>query len=104
MELVQLIDLSWAMLSLQSLAATQDLTWLWIVLLALGGIGFIVAGLGVSGKLTKRPKVQTPIIGRSIEQSSVSPPGNNKFCPQCGTANPLQAGFCVSCGARFPSQ
>ena len=26
-----------------------------------------------------------------------------KFCPQCGTRNPVQAKFCQSCGAPFPS-
>jgi hypothetical protein len=86
-----------------AIAAGADLTWLWITLLALGGIGFILAGLGVSGKLPKwRPS--SPPSGSSSSEHSSTPSQFNKYCPQCGTANPLKAGFCTKCGNQFPSQ
>ena len=85
-------------------STATDLTWLWIILLAVGGIGFILAGLGVSGKLPKWPKAFPPSGSHSTEQSPAVLPINNKYCPQCGTASPLQAGFCTKCGAQFPSQ
>jgi ribosomal protein L40E len=84
-------------------AASSDLTWLLIILLGLGGIGFILAGLRVSGKLPKWNKASLPTIRRSSEQSLVAPQINSKYCPQCGTANPLTAGFCTKCGNKFPS-
>lgn len=28
---------------------------------------------------------------------------NQKFCPNCGNANPTEAAFCLSCGSRFPA-
>ena len=86
-----------------AIAADTDLTWLWIVLLALGGIGFILAGLGVSGKLPEWRQSSPPSGSRSAKHS-FTPSQFNKYCPQCGTVNPLQAGFCTKCGNRFPSQ
>jgi predicted RNA-binding Zn-ribbon protein involved in translation (DUF1610 family) len=29
--------------------------------------------------------------------------GNQKFCPNCGTPNALEAAFCLSCGSKFPA-
>jgi len=82
-----------------------DLTWLWIVLLVLSGIGFIVAGFGVSGKLPKRQqKMSSPIPYHPTEQFPSPLPTDKKYCPQCGTANPQEAGFCIKCGFQFPSQ
>lgn len=86
-------------------STATDLTWLWIILLALGGIGFIVAGLGLSGRLPNRqPKILSPPASSSKQQFPTPPSANNKYCPQCGTANPQEAGFCIKCGAQFPSQ
>jgi len=104
METVQWTDTYWPIASIESMMANNDMTWLWIVLLALGGIGFIVAGLGVSGKLSKRQQGSPPSRNGSLEQSSASLPLNDKYCPQCGTANPQEAGFCIKCGFQFPSQ
>ena len=103
MEIVQWTDPSSQMTVVESTA--KDLTWLWIILLALSGIGFILAGLGVSGKLPKwNKKAPSHTTSRSNEESPASLPVNNKYCPQCGTANPLEAGFCIKCGVQFPSQ
>ena len=104
MEIVQWTDPYWAMATTETIAAGTDMTWLWIVLLGLGGIGFILAGLGVSGKLSKRQKTPPASSSRSAEQSVAALPLNNKYCPQCGTANPLNAGYCTKCGTQFPSQ
>ena len=78
-----------------------DLTWLWISLLGAGGTGFIVAGLGVSGKLPKRQKrASSPAPVYSA--ISARPQLNIKYCPQCGGQNPVEAGFCAHCGTRMP--
>lgn len=98
MEVAQLTDPYWAA------AASTDLTWLWIILLGLGGIGFILAGLGVSGKLPKWRQFSPPSSGRAVEHSPSATQIDHKYCPQCGTANPLKAGFCTKCGKQFPSQ
>jgi ribosomal protein L40E len=86
------------------LAVSKDQTMLWIILLGLGGIGFILAGLAVSGKLSRRQKAPPQSTNRSAELSPIATPFNSKYCPQCGTANPLEAGFCTKCGTQFPSQ
>ncbi len=104
MEIAQWTDAYWAIATIESIMAGTDMTWLWIVLLGLGGIGFILAGLGVSGRLPKWHKASPPPSSRSVEQSPTAPQVNNKYCPQCGTANLLKAGFCTKCGNQFPSQ
>ena len=103
MEIVQWTDIYWPVATIVSMKANNDMTWVWIVLLALGGIGFILAGLGLSGKLPKWHKSSLPSGSRSAEHSSI-PSQVNKYCPQCGTANLLKAGFCTKCGNQFPSQ
>jgi len=103
METVQWTDTYWPIASIESMMAGNDMTWFWIVLLGLGSIGFILAGLGVSGKLPKWHQSSPPSSNRSAEHSSVALQVN-KYCPQCGTANPLKAGFCTECGNKFPSQ
>lgn len=84
-------------------STATDLTLLWIILLAIGGIGFILAGLGISGRLSKR-KPQASSTRSSQEQSPAPLPAINKYCPQCGTENPIRAGFCTRCGTQLPSQ
>lgn len=85
-------------------AETADLTWLWILLLVIGGIGIIVSGLGISGKLPKSNyRASFLPDDPSKEQPSTLHSPNKKYCPQCGTANPPEAGFCVNCGTHFPS-
>lgn len=100
---VQWVDPTTMMTAVVSTA--PDRMWLWIVLLIVGGIGFIVAGLGVSGKLSTR---QHPMpVTLSVDSGgnlSKSISNSEKFCPKCGTSNPLEAGFCIKCGIQFPSQ
>jgi hypothetical protein len=86
-----------------AIAADTNMTWLWIILLALGGIGFILARLGVSGKLPNWRQSSPPSGNSSAEHSSIVQKVN-KYCPRCGTANALKAGFCTNCGNQFPSQ
>ena len=97
---VQWVDPSGEMTAVVSIVA--DLTWLWITLLGTGGIGFIVAGLGLSGKLPRRQQKAASSADHSIEQPPSPLPAHNKYCPQCGTVNPLTAGFCIKCGTQFP--
>lgn len=99
---VQWVDPYGEMIAVISIA--EDLTWLWITLLGVGGIGFIVAGLGVGGKLPKRQPRATSSDNYSREQRSSPLLLANKYCPQCGTSNPQGAGFCFKCGTQFPSQ
>ncbi len=77
------------------------LTLLWVLLMVLGGIGLLVAGLGISGRLPER-RQKTPVPAYASQQV---PPAaiQSKYCPQCGKANPMQAGFCTDCGFHFPS-
>lgn len=83
----------------------RNLTLLWIILLGIGGIGFIIAGLGISGKLPKRhQKAPYPSSDNTIKQSTISSPEMKKYCPQCGVENPKIAGSCINCGFQFPSQ
>jgi hypothetical protein len=82
-------------------STATDLTWLWIALLGLGGTGFIVAGLGVRGRLSRRQKRATaPVTVYSTVTSPVQL--NIKYCPQCGSQNPAEAAFCNHCGTRLP--
>lgn len=83
----------------------SDLTLLWIILLGVGGIGFIIAGFGISGKLPRRQqKVILSSSDTSIKQSTPSSSDAKKYCPKCGVENPQMAGFCINCGFKFPSR
>jgi len=78
-----------------------DLTWLWISLLGVGGMGFIFAGLGVSRKLPKR-QTRASSLAPVYSAALPLPQLNVKYCPQCGGQNSLEAGFCAHCGTRMP--
>lgn len=83
------------------LSTSPDLTWLWITLLGAGGMGSIIAGLGVSGKLPARRSRSSLAPPQPIPVPTPQPEGI-KFCPQCGKQNPAGAGFCTHCGFQLP--
>jgi hypothetical protein len=81
--------------------AGTDLKLLWIILLGLGGIGLLFAGLGLSDRLSNWPLPTTP----TRTNFSPIPPSsgfNTKYCPNCGSLNPEKAEFCTKCGRKFP--
>jgi len=80
----------------------QDLSLLWIILLALGGVGLIISGFGISGRLP-----DWRLNGRPMKPTYPETPSyscfNTKYCVKCGALNPNEATFCTSCGTEIPS-
>ena len=88
-----------------TVSTARDLTWLWISLLAVGGIGFVTAGFGTLRKSAPRRQVTAPAV--IVSQAPLPAPARIpvKYCPQCGQENPTEAGFCPYCGTKLsPSQ
>jgi hypothetical protein len=85
-----------------SATVARDLKLLWIILLGLGGLGLLISGLGLSGRL---PNWQVLITSIKLKRPSIpSSPGlNTKYCPNCGNPNPMEAEFCIHCGTNFPT-
>ncbi len=84
-----------------TVSVVPDLTLLWIILLGLGGIGLIISGLGLSGRLPNWQELTSSI--KPKHYSVLPSPGlNTKYCPNCGNLNPMEAEFCTNCGTNFP--
>lgn len=92
--------------SLDTFTATtseaKDLKLFWIILLGLGGIGLLISGLVLSGKLPNWQELKTSIRPKHLSIPS-SPGFDTKYCPHCGNLNPLKAEFCTKCGKIFPT-
>jgi ribosomal protein L40E len=81
-------------------SVAPDRTLIWVTLLGLGGIGLLIAGLGLSGKLPSRYLLRIPTKTDHLAIPSSSG-FETKYCLHCGALNPEEAEFCTKCGTEF---